>query len=510
MSKGINIKSYTAIDIEKYHKGLLSPREMHDLEKAALDDPFLADALEGYAVPGINPTADITELKKRLSNRMEEDVKVIPLAASPRSSFPWLRAAAMVIVILGAAFLVYQFGFNKSSSPLAKSENKDVGATTDKNNNSNFLVPDSIKDLDSAQKIQVESSLTFKKGAVDHVTNGSVDKLSEAPATRDQDGIVALPDTIAQTTTKSDNNLYNNRNLTAIAPPPPTKEVDAYEPLDKKLQYERDQLKQNPYQYKTETNPVSVTKAKVQNKNFLATRKQTDSVILNGYATRDMATAPSSRGNAMAKQTNAIGEDFRANNLNRMNIFRGQVVDADNNVVPFANISNRADNIGTYSDAKGNFTLTSPDSVLNVQVRSLGYENNFSQLNNSLLNNQVVMQEDRSLKEVVVSQKKINSTRSRTSTMVLEEPEPVDGWTNYDVYLANNLNVPETWRSKQTEAGGAVTLSFEVNSKGQPINITVDKSLCESCDKEAIRLIKEGPKWKRKSRKGRTSVTIAF
>jgi TonB family protein len=126
------------------------------------------------------------------------------------------------------------------------------------------------------------------------------------------------------------------------------------------------------------------------------------------------------------------------------------------------------------------------------------------------LNNQVVMQEDRSLKEVVVSQKKVNSTRSRTSTMVLEEPEPVDGWTNYDAYLANNLNVPENWRSKQTEGSGAVTLSFEVNSKGQPVNISVEKSLCESCDREAIRLIKEGPKWKRKSRKGRTTVTVTF
>ena len=93
--------------------------------------------------------------------------------------------------------------------------------------------------------------------------------------------------------------------------------------------------------------------------------------------------------------------------------------------------------------------------------------------------------------------------------MVLEEPEPIDGWTNYDAYLANNLNVPETYKSRQTD-GGAVTLSFEVNSQGQPVNITVDKSLCESCDKEAIRLVKEGPKWKRKSRKGRTTVTISF
>ena len=33
-------------DIEKYLNGKLSPSEMHALEKKALDDPFLAEALE--------------------------------------------------------------------------------------------------------------------------------------------------------------------------------------------------------------------------------------------------------------------------------------------------------------------------------------------------------------------------------------------------------------------------------------------------------------------------------
>ena len=43
-----NIINYTAADIEKYWKGKLIPGEMNTMEKAAMDDPFLADALEGY------------------------------------------------------------------------------------------------------------------------------------------------------------------------------------------------------------------------------------------------------------------------------------------------------------------------------------------------------------------------------------------------------------------------------------------------------------------------------
>ena len=69
MSKEQNIKSFTAADIERYHQGLMSSKERHALEKAALEDPFLADALEGYANATFNVTEDIAQLKKRIDNR---------------------------------------------------------------------------------------------------------------------------------------------------------------------------------------------------------------------------------------------------------------------------------------------------------------------------------------------------------------------------------------------------------------------------------------------------------
>src|SRR5580698_1120684 len=42
-----NIPTWSTTDIQKYLNGEMSAREMHDLEKTALDDPFLADAIEG-------------------------------------------------------------------------------------------------------------------------------------------------------------------------------------------------------------------------------------------------------------------------------------------------------------------------------------------------------------------------------------------------------------------------------------------------------------------------------
>jgi hypothetical protein len=41
-----HIQNYSADDIRRYWNNQMSPAEMHALEKAAMDDPFLADALK--------------------------------------------------------------------------------------------------------------------------------------------------------------------------------------------------------------------------------------------------------------------------------------------------------------------------------------------------------------------------------------------------------------------------------------------------------------------------------
>jgi TonB family protein len=155
-----------------------------------------------------------------------------------------------------------------------------------------------------------------------------------------------------------------------------------------------------------------------------------------------------------------------------------------------------------------------PDLNAYLDTVTIGFENNSVQLRNNVSSTQIILQDDRnSLSEVVVSNQKPNAAaRSRESNIKLEESEPTDGWDNYDAYLANNLKVPEDIKTKQAASNsGSVQVSFEVDKTGEPTNFRVEKSLCNSCDKEAIRLVKQGPKWKRAaSKKGRTTVTINF
>ncbi|HEX6913912.1 MAG TPA: carboxypeptidase-like regulatory domain-containing protein, partial [Chitinophagaceae bacterium] len=104
---------YTVEDIRRYRKGLMSREEMHAFEKASMEDPFLADALEGYMEADMD-LADrhLTELSKRVSAAGEADRKGV-VVSMPKRSFGIWRVAAMIIVIAGAGLLTYRL-FEKS------------------------------------------------------------------------------------------------------------------------------------------------------------------------------------------------------------------------------------------------------------------------------------------------------------------------------------------------------------------------------------------------------------
>lgn len=87
-----NDKIYTAADIEKYHRGQLSAAEMHAMEKAALEDPMLAEAMDGYAHANYPVADDINDLQQRLQKRLEEKssrTPVVPLAPASGKKNYW-------------------------------------------------------------------------------------------------------------------------------------------------------------------------------------------------------------------------------------------------------------------------------------------------------------------------------------------------------------------------------------------------------------------------------------
>lgn len=95
--------SYNFIRIQQYLKGDLSPEEMNQLEREALNDPFLNDALEGYQQKGIN-TKKLTLMQQRLQIRIAEQPaeRSRMLFTSQRLS---IAAVACLLFILACVLL---------------------------------------------------------------------------------------------------------------------------------------------------------------------------------------------------------------------------------------------------------------------------------------------------------------------------------------------------------------------------------------------------------------------
>ena len=116
----------------------------------------------------------------------------------------------------------------------------------------------------------------------------------------------------------------------------------------------------------------------------------------------------------------------------------------------------------------------------------------------------VLQRSNDNLEEVVVTQGLAKPAAKRKMQVTVDTLEPAAGWTNFDDYIASNLKMPEEFKAKPVN--GEVELAFDVNKKGEAVNITVIKSLCEKCDEEAVRLLKEGPKWKKNKKKGKVKI----
>lgn len=96
--------------IAQYLEGTLDHKRMHELEKQALNDPFLWEALEGYE-QSANPEAELSILQRQLHERivhLQENKKVY--------DFTWQRLsiAATASVLFIAAGILFWLNISRS------------------------------------------------------------------------------------------------------------------------------------------------------------------------------------------------------------------------------------------------------------------------------------------------------------------------------------------------------------------------------------------------------------
>ena len=437
---------YSAEDIQRYLKGEMSAEEMHALETAALEDPFLADAIEGFEAMIGRKNEDAAELelmrlKRNFNERVREPAKVVPMS---HSRWWQISAAAVVVIIVGFA-LYNNREKEEAASQLAATEKKQA---------------DTLASSQAAAAAQSRSPLPGTSDTKD--TNSSI--ALHAP--------VAASKKTASPGDHSANNKFEKapRQDRALAEKAGkrTEEIEKLEP-------------------QSQAKEISVV--------------DRPAIAKNAPAKTGIEEESPGALEAVSKRNNQLAL--------RLNNFSGRVVDTNNRPLPNASLQILQNRTNVLTDETGNFNFSTKDSIVDVQVGLIGFEpRNFRLHNDAITNNIVLQPTNRDLNEVVVTgygaeRKKAVSRKAAK----VQDAVPEIGWIEYEKYLEKNKRIPAgEYRRK-----GEVKVSFDVNQTGVVSDFKIEKSLANDYDKEAIRLVQEGPSWKLLTgQRTRVTVTVKF
>lgn len=418
--------SLQAEQIRRYLNGEMSATEMHALEKQALDDPFLADAIEGMQSQSPSQfNTGIADLQNRLKERVDGKVFRIPVAVM------WMRAAAAVAVLA----LIGIAGFYLLNN---NSEQKQV------------IVQ--VKPQ-AQQKEKAEKDTSMPMTPIESVSADSHAKPK-------------LPKEVPViTSNKIDNPVIVQPEL--------------------------------------EINKIQDTLTTLARANT-APIAPADQIVVSTQEKEKLSMPDVKVNKALSGKMSGV--DFNRMQATGGNhsvfFFNGQVKDLNNQPISFANISIKNTNSTTYTDANGIFRFVAADTMLNIDVKSVGYAEQSAVLNFRDANPVLLLKpSENKLSEVVVSKSKKakpfveikSSLKDSLDEEGLPAAEPVDGWGAYHLYLLNNVRIQRDASGRKID--GMVTVSFAVSESGWLSDFKIEKSLNTLADKEAMRLIKEGPKW---------------
>ena len=479
--------NYSVEDIERYLGGRMNAKDMHDMERAALQDPFLADAIEGLQQQPFAQTYQHLDDIAIAIQGEKEPAKVVVL---PVKRNYWWRVAAIIgfVVIAGVALWYVQ------SSNLAKS--KTIAAITlAKPQPAQASPPSKVTISDS---VNTPATATFKKRAIPVETLVSTRSIQLQE--NKQAFIKHTPTTVVvgYGTIKGDS-IVGSAAWATAAPKAPTGDVlkqiagvqvhkndimgDTI--LEKKLQGSVADLYVNNYNNNNATSNITRFGPTDNNLN-VTTNNISNNVLLKNVLINNklFATAPSK--------------------------FEGFVVDDKSQPLANATIYSNDKKHVTLTDNKGYFMLNTADSQLVVQVASAGYKTKQVLLKNNTPNYILVNQDANLLSAVTVTEFKNTHLAKK---MTADSLFPEGGWQSFREYVYKKLH-----KEKDMDTSGAVItmlsksveIEFVVDENGLAKDLKITKSLNGDSDAKALEVVQQWPHWiaTRKDRKGK--VVIQF
>jgi hypothetical protein len=448
-----NKYQYSGADIIRYLEGRMGPKEMRNLELAAMNDPFLEDAIEGFREAyALDKTAVLSGL--HLVEKMEEHSRqfkmdytqnALQFPAKTKSISLWnnaiLKWATAAVFLVGSGWFLFQY----------------LGST----NNENALEPATI----AATKVDDNP------------------KFSDSPQMKDQAESVHVD--IAKT--EESQTISPNQHTPKIARSAASKKApkDSEQSVVASIFSADEETGQSATTISSDTQKTAIAKTEISSTNAAS------EPFKNEHST---IVVPSTSARAKSLSiTKQHLEDIQPQRI------RGSIV--DNSRMPLDNITLQVKgySLKTISDELGRFEMVLPDTNVTLIASGIGYktkEFNAGQLKNTQSKLELQLEPKRNFEEELVvgylQNKKADEASPRKNIeMDTAEAAPIIGWEKYLEYIYQNNRL----KKASTELT-PVVLIFEVEEDGKPTNIFVVKSGGKEYDQEAKRLVKEGPLWK--------------
>jgi hypothetical protein len=424
-------KDWLDIDVlEDYLDGKLDAKTMNRLEREALEDPFVAEALAGLSASPKRALQSISLLQKQLKERVDQQKSI-----KKKSVVTWQRlsigsAAAVLFITVGIVYWMKQVNYDKA---LNSSKKVDV-----------VIAPKEEKDTVLSKTVIPEALSIPREEALVQLKKAKV--VNTAPAE------IVAQDKVAVTKLQLDDQIAQGRtsafSATAIAMP------NSYgsDIISGKVV---DEETGNPMvgasvSVKDSKGVLKVVATADADGKFSFRKDESiaDSTITISYISYGTKVLP-----VKTNEFIAITLKEAASNLNEQ-VIRGYVRTQQ---TTGSTITVRGKEVADVPVANVEQLLQGKVAGLNIQNSSVA----------------PAMKGSKDLSRVANAQS-----------------HPVNGWDQYYMYITNNSKF-----RGEARLGKSVELNFSIDTAGLPQNIKVLKGISVKYNQEAIRLIKEGPRW---------------
>jgi TonB family protein len=162
-------------DIKKYKRGEMTPAEEHALEKKALSDPFLADALEGASLISEEEfSSDLKELDKKIKGKHRG-----------RGAWFWPLRIAASVVLLTVIYVSFNSIFDS-----VESDKEIISLQSTEPASEEKTLKNNIETVPTEPAIKPETSEEIKRSPQQSSTKNTADEantLAAAPAQQQED-----------------------------------------------------------------------------------------------------------------------------------------------------------------------------------------------------------------------------------------------------------------------------------------------------------------------------------